>query len=551
MVDSAFLQSLGIIAVSAAVLVALGRMIRMPAIVVYLLGGVLIGPALGWVEMSDGLELISETGIALLLFLVGLELSFAKVKDVGKVAIVAGVGQVVFTAAGGYLLCWLLDFSVMEAVFLATGLTFSSTVVVVKLLDEKGELDSLYGRIAVGIFLVQDMVVILILTFLAGIGGVEGEAAVVDAGAVGVGLAKAFAGMGLLLVLSLLASKYVLPRPFKWAARSPEVLLIWSLSWCFIMVFAAHEFGLSLEVGAFLAGMSLAQLPYNEDLRRRVHPLMNLFIAVFFVTLGIKVDASGALANVWPTVVLSIFVLVGNPVIFIGIIGLMGYGRKTAFLTSVTVAQISEFSFIFAGMGMSKGLIGAEILSITAMVGVVTIAVSSYMILYNHGLYAWFLKLGFLKWKFLDGKPNQGNAIRHAGHELKDHVIVVGMNSLGRDLVKRIDAKGEKVLAVDTDPGKLEDLPGKRLLGSVGYLSVLEEAGISRAKLLVSALQIEETNDLLAYRCKMAGVPCAIHVVDLSVVDNLLDLDAAYLMIPKVDGVKAQLGKLREMGVLK
>lgn len=546
-----FLESLGIIAVSAAVMVALGRMVRMPAIVVYLLCGVLIGPVLGWVGMGEGLGLISEMGIALLLFLVGLELSFAKIKDVGKVAIFAGIGQVVITAAGGYLLCWLLDFSMMESVFLATGLTFSSTVVVVKLLDEKGELDSLYGRIAVGIFLVQDLVVILILTFLAGMGGVEGGDGVkVDAMAVVMGLLKAFGGMLLLLVLSLLASKYVLPRPFKWAARSPEVLLVWSLSWCFLMVFAAHEFGLSLEVGAFLAGMSLAQLPYNDDLRRRVHPLMNFFIAVFFVVLGIKVDASGALANWWPTLVLSLFVLLGNPLIFIGIIGGMGYGRKTSFLTSVTVAQISEFSFIFAGMGLSMGLIGADILSITAMVGVVTIAVSSYMIIYNHGLYAWVLRLGLLNFRFLDGKPEQDGAIRHAGEGLREHVIVIGMNTLGRDLVRRLCEKGEDVLAVDTDPGKMEGLPGKTLLGSVGYLSVLEEAGYMRAKLVVSALQIEETNDLLAYRCKSVGVPCAIHVVDLSVVDNLLELETDYLMVSKVDGVKAQLRKLKEMGVL-
>lgn len=547
-----FLEQMGIIAVSAALLVALGRAVRMPAIVVYLLGGVLLGPVLGWVEVGEGLALVSETGIALLLFLVGLELSFAKIKDVGKVAIVAGVGQVVFTAAGGYVLCWLLDFGMMEALFLATGLTFSSTVVVVKLLDEKGELDSLYGRIAVGIFLIQDLVVILILTFLAGMGGVDGGGgAKIDAGAVGIGLAKAFGGMILLLGLSLLASKYLLPRPFAWAARRPEILLIWSLSWCFLLVFAAHEFGLSLEVGAFLAGMSLAQLPYNDDLRRRVHPLMNLFIAVFFVTLGVKVDASGALANWWPTLVLSVFVLIGNPLIFIGIIGKMGYGRKTAFLTSVTVAQISEFSFIFAGLGLSKGLIGAEILSITAMVGVVTIAVSSYMIIYNHGLYAWLLRLGAFRFRFLDGKPEVTSQIVHAGHGLHGHVIVVGMNALGREIVKRLVAKGEATLAVDTDPVKLEGLPGPTLLGSVDYLTVLEEAGYAKAKLIVSALQIEETNDLLAYRARSVGVPCAIHVVDLSVVDNLLELETDYLMVSKVDGVKEQLRTLREMGVLK
>ncbi|CAN5117214.1 cation:proton antiporter [soil metagenome] len=547
MVDTLFFQSLGLILISAAVLVMVGRVIRMPAIVVYLVAGVLVGPVLGLVVMSEPLELISETGIALLLFLVGLELSFSKIRDVGKVAVFAGIGQVVFTAAGGYVLCWMLGFPVMEALFMATALTFSSTVVVVKLLDEKGELDSLYGRIAVGIFLVQDMVVILILTFLAGMSGADD----LDAGKIAVGLAKAFGGMALLLGLSLLASRYLLPRPFRWAARSPDVLLIWALSWCFLLVLAAHAFGLSLEVGAFLAGLSLAQLPYNEDLRRRVHPLMNLFIAVFFVTLGVKMEGGGLGDNWWPTLVLALFVLIGNPLIFIFIITRMGYSKKTSFLTSVTVAQISEFSFIFAGMGVSRGLIGTEILAITALVGVVTIAISSYMIIYNRPLYQFFEKTGMLDWKLFrtSGRAESSDEMGHP-HPLTNHVIVVGMNTLGRRLVRELHARGETVLAVDTDPVKLEDLPCHSLLGSVEYLSVLEEAGLRRAKLLVSALKIEDANDLLAFRCQSAGVPCAIHVVDLSVVDNLLDVGADYLMVSRVDGVKAQAKVLKEMGIL-
>jgi len=538
---------LGIITISAAVMVVIGRALKMPAIVVYLLCGILIGPGLGWVGIEEGLELVSETGIALLLFLVGLELSITKIRDVGKVAVLAGFAQVFASSGLGFILAKFMGFDLAEAIFLAIALTFSSTVVVVKLLEDKGELESLYGRIALGVLLVQDVVVIVLLTFLAGMsGGEEG----LDLRAVGSGLLKAFAGMAVLLVGAMAASKFVLPKPFKWAARSPEVLLIWALSWCFLMVFGAHAFHLSLEVGAFLAGMSLAQLPYNENLRRRVHPLMNFFVAVFFVTLGIRIDLGGASEHLGAVAGFSGFVLLGKPLLFLLILGWLGYGRKTAFLTGATLAQTSEFSFILAGLAMGKGLIGGEILLVSALVGVVTIGISAYMINYNHGLYALLLRKGFLKWKFLNGKPELTEQIVHAGDHFEGHVIVVGMNSLGRELVKRLHAKGEKVLAVDTDHQKLEGLPGSLLLGSVGYLSVLEEAGFSKAKLIVSALQIEETNDLLAYRAKSVGVPCAIHVIDLSVVENLLDLDADYLMVSKADGVKAQLRKLREMGVL-
>jgi Kef-type K+ transport system membrane component KefB len=547
MADIGFLQSLGIIAICAAVMVMAGRVLRMPAIVVYLLCGILIGPVMGWVGVDKGLELVSETGIALLLFLVGLELSIGKVRDVGKVALVAGFMQVGLTAGLGFLLAKAMGFGLASSLFMAAALTFSSTVVVVKLLEEKGEFESLYGRIGLGVLLVQDVMVIVLLTFLAGF---SGDAGGVDIAAVGHGLLKAFAGMAVLLVVALVASKYLLPMPFKWAARSPDVLLIWALSWCFLMVLGAHYFHLSVEVGAFLAGMSLAQLPYNEDLRRRVNPLMNFFIAVFFVTLGIRMDLGGATYHLAELLGFSAFVLLMKPLIFLGILGWLGYGRKTSFLTGVTLAQTSEFSFILAGLAMGKGLIGGEILLVSALVGVITIAISSYMINYSHGLYAWVLKAGLLRWKFLDGKQEIRDQIVHAGDHFEGHVIVVGMNSLGRDLVRRLVEKGEDVLAVDTDPAKLEDLPSKVLLGSVGYLSVLEEAGYSRAKLIVSALQIEETNDLLAYRSKSVDVPCAIHVVDLSVVENLLDLEADYLMVSKVDGVKAQLAKLKEMEVI-
>ena len=543
-----FLEEMGIIAVCAAILVALGRAVRMPAIVVYLLCGVLLGPVLGWVRIGEGLGLVSETGIALLLFLVGLELSVSKVRDVGKVALLGGCLQVALTAALGFGLSIGLGFGLMEAMFLAMAVTFSSTVVVVKLLDEKGEIESLYGRIAVGVLLVQDLVVIMLLTFLAGL---SGAGAGLDAGAVGLGLVKAFGGMAALLAVALVAAKYILPMPFRWAARSPEILLIWALSWCFLMVLGAHAFGLSHEVGAFLAGMSLAQLPYNENLRMRVHPLMNFFIAVFFVTLGVRVDLDGALAQLGATAALTAFVLIGKPLVFLGIIGGMGYGRKTAFLTGVTLSQTSEFSFILAGLAMSKGLIGGEVMLVTALVGVGTIGISSYIINQSHELYAWLLKLGAFRFRFLDGKPEIADRIMHAGHGLQRHIIVVGMNALGRELIKRLAAKGEVTLAVDTDPVKLEDLPGRTLLGSVDYLSVLEEAGYEKAKLIVSALQIEETNDLLAYRSKSVGVPCAIHVTDLSVVENLLDLEVSYLMVSKVDGVKAQLRAMKEMGVLK
>jgi len=292
--ESVFLRQLGLIVIGAAVCTVVARGLKLPSIIAYLVAGLILGPWTGWVQLTGSLELISEAGIVLLLFLVGLELSLDKIKGVGKVVLLAGLAQVAFTFTGGFLLSRTLSFDPTESVFLALALTFSSTVIAVKLLEEKQQFNSLHGRVAVGILLFQDLAVILLLTLLDGFE----PGASLDLAVAGGSILKALGRMLVLIVAVMAVSKYVLPRPFAWAARSPAALFIWSLCWCFFVVAAAHWLHLSEETGAFLAGLSLAQLPYNHDLRRRVHPLMNFFIAVFFVSLGVQMDL-GAATEEW------------------------------------------------------------------------------------------------------------------------------------------------------------------------------------------------------------------------------------------------------------
>jgi Kef-type K+ transport system membrane component KefB len=542
MTDLPILRDMGIILLAATAFALVARRLNMPTIVVYILAGLALGPLAGLLEVTDAIHMISEVGIALLLFLVGLELSLDKIRDVGKVAIVAGLGQVVFTAAGGVGLSLLLGFTLMESVFLGTALTFSSTVVVVKLLTQKDELDALYGRIAVGIFLVQDLVVIVVLTLLTGLGQPEE----LSLAGVARGVGTAFGGMFLLLLAALLSARYLLPPLFRWIAVSGEALFVWSLCWCFLFVIGAEVFHVSAEIGAFLAGLSLAQLPYNHDLRRRVHPLMNFFVAVFFVSLGVQMEFGAAAQHWLSALVLSLFVLIGNPVIFLWIIARMGYGERTTFLTSVTVAQISEFSFIFAAVGLSAGLIDQAILSVIAVVGLVTIGISAYMILYNHQLYAFLRRLGVLR---IFGAREE-REFESAEGTLNDHVIVVGMNALGKRLVEGLMERGESVVAVDTSPDNLRGLACPVVLGNVEYLSVLEEAGVARAKLLVSALQIEDTNLLLAYRARRFGVPSSIHAFDQSLVAELRHVGADHLIISKSAATRQVARMLQRAGVI-
>lgn len=551
--DSA-LTSLGWVIVSAAICMVAARAVRLPPIVACLGAGILLGPATGILSPSDDLRLAGEIGVALMLFLVGLELSIEKIRDVGPVAIAAGIGQVVFTALGGLLLCLLLGFQFLDALFLAVALTFSSTVVVVKILTDKNEMDSLYGRIAVGIFLVQDIVVIFFMTILTGLiqsgesltATAAGTSAWAAASSIAWGICKAFLAMGILLGAMLFAARFFLPPILRWLAPSPPTIFLWSLGWCFAVVTVAHSFGLSLELGAFFAGLSLAQSPHSRDLQHRIKPLMNFFIAVFFVTLGAGVSVGNAAREWLPILVLTLFVLIGNPFIFMAIIARMGYGERTSFYTSVTVAQISEFSFLFAAMGVQAGLASSRTMDITAIVGILTIVVSVYMILYNRELYTFCKKMGLLA-PFRAPAEEDSAAIA----DPRDHILVVGMNSLGREIARRLSERGERVLALDTDPLKLENLPCETMVGSSEFLDVLLDAGLPNAKLLISALQIEEANELLAFRARQFGVPCAIHAVDESVAENLLDLDVAYLMLSKVDGIKLQNQLLRRQGILR
>lgn len=550
-----FMRSLGIVVIAAAVVSLIGRKLNAPSIVSYIVAGLVLGPVLGVLTPGDGvgvgsgmgdLELISEIGIVLLLFLVGLELSLKEIRGVGMVAVAAGLGQVVFTAAGGFVLSLGLGFTVVESLFIATALTFSSTVVVVKVLDQKGELKQLYGRIAVGIFLVQDLVVIAVLTVLAGLGSVEGEAGGITIGSGAAAIGKAFVSMGGLLGATLLASRFVLPWLFASVARSAPAAMVWSLAWCFVLVEVAHLLGLSVEIGSFLAGLSLAQLPWRHDLRRRVHPLMNFFIAVFFVTLGSKMNFAEAASEWRAGLVLSLFVLIGNPLIFMLIITRFGYTRRTSFYTSVTVAQISEFSFIFIAMGLGMGLIGSSINSMVAVVGVVTIVASVYLIIYNRPLYEWCERAGLLR--FFPAAPEDAGGEHHEP-ELRGHVVVVGMNAMGRMIAERLVERGETVVAIDNDAQKLAGLRAITKLGDIAYMDTLLEAGLPSSKLAISALKIDEANRLFTHHCRAMGVPAVVHGFDRAVIRGMAETGPRHIIDSKKAADDLLEALLRRAGV--
>lgn len=540
-----FLEALGLTVFAAAVMMVVGRKFRVPAIVSYMLAGLLIGPILGLLpeQVSSGAEAaqagelatLSEIGIVLLLFLVGLEMSLKEIKDVGPVAVIAAAGQMIVMGGSVFAIAFGLGFTAVESVVLSVAFGFSSTVVVVKLLDQRGDIEKTYGRIAVGILLVQDIVVIIVLTVIAGLGEATSGGGLeegLDIAAIGAGLGRAFLFMGLLLGLTLLAGRYILPWLFRTMSKSPRGAMIWALAWCFVLVELAHVMGLSVEIGSFLAGVSLGQLPRRNDLRRRVRPLMNFFIAIFFVTLGSKIDL-GQVQEQWlAAVILTVLVVVVKPPVFLALIGRCKYAKRPTFEASFTLGQISEFSLILGAAAYGAGLFGESqgVVSLLSVVGLLTIVVSVMLMGVRGWLFGVLDRSGILdRFTSAEGKGDEDD-----GHERpRDHIVIVGMNSMGRSIARSLAERGERVLAIDVDPHKLAGLPVEKRLGDISYEDTLAEANLPEAKLAISALKIDEANRLFVYRCTALGVPVAVHGFDRSVLAGLQKLNPDFVLDTK------------------
>jgi Kef-type K+ transport system membrane component KefB len=398
-----------------------------------------------------------------------------------------------FTILFGFLLIMGLGKSVMEAVYVAVALTFSSTIIIVKLLSDKRELDSLHGRIAVGFLIVQDLAVVLAMMAMSAL---RGSADATHWEVAGMLLARLSAA-GLLMFILM---KYVLPTVVRSMARSQELLLIFAIAWGTGLAALGEWAGFSKEAGAFMAGFSLASTSYREAIGARLVGIRDFLLLFFFIDLGAKLDFSTLGEELWPAAVLSAFVLIGNPLIVMAIMGYMGYRKRTGFLAGLTVAQISEFSIVFVAMGISLGHVGVQALGLTTLVGIATITLSTYMILYSQPLYerlAPWLKL------FERQQPYRELAVEQqddAGERLD--VVVFGMGRYGGRLAKRLHEAGLSVIGIDFDPEiatqkRLEGIPMR--FGDSQNPDFLESLPLNNAAWAVSTLPDLESNRALLH----------------------------------------------------
>lgn len=520
-------SQLAILLVVAASFGLVAKTLRQPLLIGYIFAGIFLA-ATGLIKESSALTSFGQIGVTLLLFLLGLEMNIGEISTFSRVAILGGLAQISFTFLLGFLLISLLGFGALPAFCVALALTFSSTIIVVKLLSEKKDLASLYGRISIGIALVQDFVIIAILMFLSGFGktGVSmGEYILVTLKA------------GVLFGSVWFFSKKILPFAFdKFLATSHELLYVVSIAWALgVAAFVAGPLGFTLEIGGLLAGLSLSQVSEHLQIAGKTRPLRDFFLLSFFVLLGTKLVVGRDFWALLPTAtLLSLFVLLVKPLTIMIALGLMGYKRKTSFLSAVTLSHTSEFSLILAGTAFSLGLIEQKNVSLIVMVAVISMSVSTYLILRVDAIYRKVGKhLGLFERKHTQ---EEAYAVKS---EVVDHVVLVGCDRTGRTISTYLVRENIPFVVIDFNPKVFNRLTVAKIpvvFGDVNDPETVDASNLDKAKMLISTiLNLEDNLTLLEHLKTLRVRPVTLFTAsNRAEAIRLYEAGASYVIVPEM-----------------
>ena len=497
------------------------RFLRQPLIIGHIITGFLVGNfALGVFHNLEALELFSELGISFLLFSVGLTLNPKAFKDYGMVSVITGFGQVLLTGIVGVFICMSLGYDWITSMYVGVALAFSSTVIVLKLLSDKGDLDKLYVKLSIGSLLLQDLIAIILLFGIPFATGSQGN---------GLALLKVL-GLGIMAGAGVfLFSHYVLKHLHQYLTKSQELLFLFATSWGMGVSALFASLGFSLEGGALIAGVALSTLPSRHEIGARLAPLKDFFIVSFFLLLGARMVVSDLSVIILPAIILSIFVLIGNPLLQLIIMGYMGYRKKTSFQTGMMAAQISEFSLILVALGVTLGQVEASVLSTVTLVGIFTIFISSYLILYSDIIYKYFapyLRI-FERKKAREKQP----------YTEEFPIVVIGSGRIGMDFVELFKEEERKFIVLENDPevvGNLTVMNIPHAYGDANDPDFLEDLKIPQAELVISTVPDLETNLIILSTAKRNADGPVVMVVSHRITNalELYQAGADYVILP-------------------
>ncbi len=515
-----FIQ-LGLILFTAFIVSYLVRLFNQPLVIGYIVAGIIISPFIISAGASkEVIEIFSRFGIAFLLFMVGLHLNPKVIKEIGTPSLVISLGQMALTFFLGFFVSIFLGFDKVSSTFIGIALTFSSTIIVMKLISDKKQLDSLYGKISIGILIIEDLVAIIVLMFISSLNG---------AGNFGsLAVKEILSGAGL-IVMVFLVGFFILPKVTKKVAQSQELLFLFSITWAFVVTALFSYIGFSIEIGALVAGVALSVSPYSLEISSKIRPLRDFFLIIFFIILGFNVPVSSVSSIIFYSVVFSLITLSFKPLVLMTLTAMFGYTKRTNFLVGTTLSQISEFSLIVAALGVSTGLISGEILSILTLTGLITIFLSTYMIIYSNAIYkktkgfvSLFEKKGITK----DEKTKE-----------KYDAILFGYNRIGFSILRELKKIKKKYAVVDFNPDTISSLsrfgiPG--IYGDAYDSDFLDELNLDKVKLVVSTIPDFETNMVIVESVREVN-KSAIVIVRASEVKEAFELyrkGASYVLTP-------------------
>ncbi len=496
--EIALTTDLAVILLSATLAGFIAKQTGQPTIVAYILAGVVLGPAaLGIVEVTELTETLSELGLAFLLFLLGIKMRIDEVSHVLAPIVKISIPQMAAVALAGFGISLALGFGTLESLMIGLAVMYSSTAVVIKMLTDKDEATSLHGKIDVGVLLVQDIVVVILLAVLAA-GRPDNLAEVATTLAIVLVLVAA------ITAAAIGASQYLLPPLFRRIADNKEVFFLIAISWAFLFVLVSDEINLilsplgieaylSIEMGAFLAGLAIAQLPYSKELQDRVNPLTDLFVMVFFVSVALTLEASELLFYWQEAVIAAVVLMIAKFIIFFALINWQGFSLETTFLGSSTMMQISEFGIIVGVAAQQGGFIGVEVLGFLTLIALLTMSASVYFIEFNHQL--------FERAKPYLSRWDTNDAFQGGKKAYNNHAVVIGYDEVTRSALPALAEQYDDVVVIDRQTDHIEMLESNgydALYGDFRSGTIRKDAAIKRADFaLSSSVQLEVNKALL------------------------------------------------------
>ena len=542
--DHIFIQ-LAMILFIAFVVSYIVRAFKQPIVIGYIIAGMIAALTIeyGVIELEASTEIISifsQFGIAFLLFIVGLHLNPKIIKEIGASSLFIGLGQIIATWTFGFLVSsYILGFDFVTSTYIGIALSFSSTIIIMKLLSDKRQLDSLFGKISIGILIIQDLVAVGVLMFISSMSnGTSFSSFAIR------GLLSGGALIGLLFLIGF----FILPRAIKGIAKSQELLFLFSICWCVVIAALFSYLGFSIEIGALIAGVVLAISPYSTEISSKIRPLRDFFLIIFFIILGLNIHISSIGSIIFNAMILSLIALIFKPFILMILMALFGYTKRTNFLVGSTLAQISEFSLIVLGLGVAMGHITGEVLSTLTLTGVITITLSTYLIMYSKEIYHKMSKVISI---FERKNIKEKRKIR------KEYdAILFGYNRIGFSILSSLKKIGKNYLVVDFNPDTIADLTKFRvpcLYGDIDDLELLSELPLDKIQLAASTIPDFETNFLLIESIRIVN-PNAIIIVRAHNIKDALRLykkGASYVLTPHFLGGEYIAKMVRELNTNK